>query len=124
MNNHLKRLIVAANFIFFAINAFAQVKLPDNVLISLNAGHPRLLVKSMADFNELKSRITKDDFLQQCLSHLLAEADSIINEPVCTYEIPDGLRLLVVSRKVLNRSYVLSMAYRLTANKNLHRPVV
>ncbi len=39
-------------------------------------------------------------------------ADKILNEPVSKYEIPDGLRLLYVSRKVLNRVYILSFVYQ------------
>ena len=107
--------------IFFLILSFyianAQVKLPDSILATLNNQHPRLLVTSLADFEAIKKKIPADEYLVQCQTNVLHEADSILTAPVCWYHIPDGLRLLVMSRNVLNRSYVLSMAYRLTNNK-------
>ncbi|MBC7722483.1 MAG: heparinase II/III family protein [Pedobacter sp.] len=98
-------------------NANAQVKLPDSILATLNNQHPRLLVTSLADFAAIKKKIPTDEYLVQCQTNVLHEADSILTAPVCWYHIPDGLRLLVMSRNVLNRSYVLSMAYRLSNNK-------
>lgn len=112
MKNKLDCFI--AGLLLMVVQLSAQVKLPDNILSTLKPTHPRLLVGSLQDFEQINLRAASDTFILSCKNNVLHQADSILTVPVCTYDIPDGLRLLVMSRIVLNRSYVLSMAYRLT----------
>jgi hypothetical protein len=112
--NHLLMLFILG---FFTSVLSAQIRVPENPLSTLNPQHPRLLVKSLKDFEDIKLLTKTNPFLGECQKNVIKEADQIIGEPVCTYLIPDGMRLLVMSRNVLNRSFVLSMAYRLTGER-------
>ncbi len=97
----------------------AQVTLPDDILSTLNQNHPRLLVKSMKDFDDLKKRIATDAFLKKCSQVILHKADSILTCDTVKYILANQLggQLLEVSRNVYKRAYILAMAYRLTGNK-------
>ncbi|MEF3306437.1 CBM96 family carbohydrate-binding protein [Paenibacillus sp. GYB003] len=86
-----------------------------NVTDLIAAQHPRLLATA-SDFAALQGRIATDPRLSRWFALLTTKADKILTEPPSVYEIPDGLRLLAVSRKVLERTYALAMQYRLTAD--------
>jgi hypothetical protein len=83
-----------------------------NILARLNRAHPRLLA-TPADFAQLKQRIASDTQLQAWHAYLRTQAQEIIAAPSSRYEIPDGLRLLATSRRVVNRVYTLGLLYRL-----------
>ena len=73
--------------------------------------HPRLLLTG-ADFERIRS--TVDPIYDAAKDNMLYYADKFMGEPVLEYRIPDGIRLLDVSRGVLARTLNLGMAYRLT----------
>lgn len=75
-------------------------------------GHPRLLA-SAADFAALKQRVRSDAQLAEWHAALQEKARRILSEPPSKYEIPDGLRLLHTSRRVLDRMYTLAMVHQL-----------
>ncbi len=88
----------------------------DAILAKLRPGHPRLLATA-DDFAQLKQRLRDDTTLQQWHAKLVARADRILREPPSKYEIPDGLRLLATSRRVLDRVYTLALLYRLDGDR-------
>ncbi len=77
--------------------------------------HPRLLLTA-ADFEALKQKREIGDY-KTMIDNILVKADGVIDEPLCEYLIPDGVRLLGMSHRVENRVKHLSMAYRLTGEK-------
>lgn len=81
-------------------------------LSTLKHKHPRLLIED-ADWDSLRRRIRKNALLREWANAVGKLAQSILEQPVSQYEIPDGLRLLATSRRVLDRSYALALAYRL-----------
>jgi len=83
-----------------------------NILARLHQGHPRLLATT-DDFAQLKKRIASDSQLQSWHTNLQSQANEIMSAPPSRYEIPDGLRLLATSRRVVNRVYTLALLYRL-----------
>jgi hypothetical protein len=85
------------------------------LLAQLHKGHPRLLASSN-DFTQLTQRIAADPALQSWRTRLRQRAQEIIAAPPSRYEIPDGLRLLETSRRVVNRVYVLGLLHRLEGN--------
>jgi hypothetical protein len=89
---------------------------PTEIIASLHKEHPRLL-GSAADFARLKERVTADPMLQVWRSKLRDRAERILTEPPSGYEIPDGLRLLATSRRVLDRVYTLALLYRLEGDQ-------
>jgi hypothetical protein len=83
-----------------------------NILLHLNPAHPRLLA-TKADFTQLNTRIATNSLLQAWHKDLQAQAQDILSATPSRYEIPDGLRLLATSRRVLQRVYTLALLYRL-----------
>ena len=80
---------------------------PAKILASLRAEHPRLLATS-ADFARLKEKIKSDPQLKKWHGQLREQAEKILKDPPSKYEIPDGLRLLSTSRRVLHRVALLN----------------
>jgi hypothetical protein len=83
-----------------------------NILARLNQAHPRLLATT-EDFAQLKKRVASDSQLRSWHTSLRSQAQEIMSAPPSRYEIPDGLRLLATSRRVMNRVYTLALLYRL-----------
>src|ERR1019366_7343648 len=77
----------------------------------LNRAHPRLLATT-EDFAQLKTQVASDSQLQSWRTSLRSQAQEILSASPSRYEIPDGLRLLATSRRVVNRVYTLALLYR------------
>ena len=90
----------------------AEAPTSANVLAGLRKRHPRLLA-SAEDFAALKQRIGSDATLQAWQKKLGEEARKLLSAAPSRYEIPDGLRLLATSRRVLGRIYALGLMHRL-----------
>ena len=78
--------------------------------------HPRLLMRN-ADLLALKKQQQTDPLLQRYVCDVLTDADRQLAKPALKHEIPDGLRLLAVSRECLNRTLSLGFAYRWTGDR-------
>jgi len=89
---------------------------PADILTRLNKTHPRLLATTDG-FAQLKTRIAANSQLQSWDAKLRAKAQDLLSQPPSRYEIPDGLRLLATSRRVVNRVYTLALLYRLDGDK-------
>lgn len=72
--------------------------------------HPRLLIdgKTWAAF---RTRLKSDAELARRYALLKEEAVALLKEPPIDYAIPDGKRLLRVSREVMRRVYTLALTY-------------
>jgi hypothetical protein len=95
-----------------------QISVPpgSEIIGKLSTAHPRLLV-SPGGFEALKQRIAATPELESWRQKIRAEANDILKQPPSRYEIPDGLRLLATSRRVMNRIYVLALTCRLDDQK-------
>ncbi|CAG7653539.1 DNRLRE domain-containing protein [Paenibacillus allorhizosphaerae] len=96
---------------------FDDVRLSKTIAITdlITPSHPRLLATA-SDFEALKGRIASDARLKNWYDILLAKANKMLTEPPSKYELPDGVRLLSVSRKVIERIHNLALIYRLTGD--------
>ncbi len=116
----LLSLSLAVGWVFSAHAATekttAKVPSGEQMLATLNQAHPRLLVSSNG-FVQLKQRLSSDPLLERWHAALRQRAQSIHEQPPSKYEIPDGLRLLATSRRVLDRVYTLALLYRLDGNR-------
>lgn len=83
-----------------------------DILGRLRSGHPRLLA-SQSDFERLRTGLKNDPTFRDWHAKLAGRADRLLAETPSKYEIPDGLRLLSVSRRVLDRLYTLALIYRI-----------
>ena len=92
-------------------------KLPKRaeVLQMLRREHPRLLATS-TDFKQLARLCETNEQPRGWLAKLHADADKLLGAPPVKYEIPDGKRLLSVSRQAKDRLLLLGLIYQLTGN--------
>lgn len=87
----------------------------NDVLKTLVVKHPRLLMKAN-DLAALKKQHEKDPVLQRIVGQVLADADKQIGKAALEHKLPDGKRLLSISRECLNRTLALGFAYRWTGD--------
>ena len=80
-----------------------------------NKNHPRIIMTE-ADFVRLRENREVGAY-KPLLDKMIADADKLLSAPVSEYVIPDGVRLLVTSRRVQERLMTLSFAYRITDEK-------
>ncbi|MCC6355737.1 MAG: heparinase II/III family protein [Verrucomicrobiae bacterium] len=94
------------------------VKTPpaSSVLSTLRRSHPRLLLTE-TDFARIKKDVAAHPRLKEWHADLLRSASKMLGEAPSKYEIPDGLRLLATSRRVLDRVATLGLAFRLTGDR-------
>jgi hypothetical protein len=87
-----------------------------DILSRVKKSHPRLLM-SNDDFTRLRQNATTDETLKRWFEKVKSTADKTLREAPSKYEIPDGLRLLNTSRRVVDRVYTLGLMYRLTGDR-------
>lgn len=83
---------------------------------SMKNVHPRIMTTEKR-FDEISEEIKSDANMSKWYKKLIADSEAVLKQNHTYYYIPDGLRLLEMSRQLLRRSYTLSMAYRLTADE-------
>ncbi len=95
-----------------------MVKIPPQgaILRTLKNEHPRLLL-NQAGFDEIGLHIKQHAIARKWFRAIKRQADAILDEPVTFYDVPDGQRLLMTSRQVVNRLDYLGLVYRLTGDK-------
>jgi len=69
------------------------------------------------DFTRLKQQVAGETQLLQWQQKLTEQAKKTLDASPSAYEIPDGLRLLATSRRVLDRVYTLALLFRLNGDK-------
>ncbi len=104
--------------LFFAGLSSAEISIPpaDEILRQLDKEHPRLLA-TKHDFDNLHQSVKTNAVLRGWYQKVYRQAEKTVGEPACRYEIPDGLRLLATSRKVVLRIYNLGMAWQISGEK-------
>ncbi|HEY3282587.1 MAG TPA: heparinase II/III family protein [Armatimonadota bacterium] len=95
-----------------------EVTLPPRarLLALLKPVHPRLLATA-DDFAGLKKRCETEALEREWLDRIRRAAQPMLTEEPARYEIPDGLRLLATSRRVVSRVQYLGLLYRLEGNR-------
>ncbi|MHB8900570.1 MAG: heparinase II/III domain-containing protein, partial [Thermoguttaceae bacterium] len=96
----------------------SRPKIPpaDQVLKTLKPDHPRILADAER-FAELGRQVKTDALLGEWYADVRRDAERMLDQEPSKYEIPDGLRLLATSRRVLDRMLTLGMAYRLSGEQ-------
>jgi hypothetical protein len=82
------------------------------ILADFRPGHPRLIAPADR-FDELREAIKSDATLTRWFESLRSDGEGILRAGPSQYEIPDGLRLLATSRRVLDRVTTLALLYRI-----------
>lgn len=86
------------------------------ILADLRPGHPRLLA-SAERFDELQRGIKTDATLTRGFESVRTDGERILRAKPSQYEIPDGLRLLATSRRVLDRITTLALLHRIDGDR-------
>jgi hypothetical protein len=94
----------------FALNAAAP---EDSILGNLRKEHPRLMATD-DDFRRITREKETDEYVKTAFRQIYEEGVKILSLPPSKYEIPDGLRLLSTSRRVVDRISTLGFLYRIT----------
>jgi len=98
------------------IGAEPVIPVPEAVFEGLRTEHPRLLATA-ADFQQLKDLCAKNDAARQWFARLKSDSEQLLSTPPLEYKIPDGKRLLAVSRAAKDRVLLLGLVYRLTGDQ-------
>jgi len=88
---------------------------PATFLSTLDAAHPRLMMKD-AELSTLKKQYETDETLKRYVADVLARADKDMEKPMLAHKLI-GPRLLSVSRVCLDRMYSLGFAWRWTGDE-------
>jgi len=111
-------LILSLSTCFAGQSFSVQVPPADRISALLRKEHPRRhhprLIATDTDLSRIKRYIQSNKTASALWKRMLQSAERILKEPPAEYRIPDGLRLLGTSRRVLRRVYTLALAYRLT----------
>ena len=86
------------------------------ILETLKKEHPRLLLTPKA-VQDIKALVKRDKMAARIFASIQRSADQTLKEEPSTYELPDGRRLLRISRRVLTRVQELAFVYHMTGNK-------
>ena len=113
----IKRAVVLCVFLYSVQYAvYAGAPEDSTILATLNKTHPRLIATA-SDFDRVARYKETDPYVKEAFEKLYAIGNKIISEPVSKFVIPDGLRLLATSRKVLGWVSTWSFLYRVTKEK-------
>jgi len=93
-----------------------EPEIPPTPTATLKRDHPRLII-TRDELERVKRAIEENEMARRYFERIKRQADKILSEPPVRYEIPDGLRLLGVSRRCLNRIYHLATMFRLSGDR-------
>jgi hypothetical protein len=84
----------------------------EQMLATLKVGHPRIMIDAHT-VTHVQHVLNTESKAPRWYGFLKADTDAILNQPVSHYEIPDGKRLLWVSRAVKERVRALMFVHML-----------
>ncbi len=90
---------------------------PENILETLVDTHPRVLINDKI-LEKVKARIDAKPDVARWYASLRSDADELLDAAPSHYEIPDGRRLLSVSRRVKERIRLLGLVYHVDGNRS------
>ncbi len=101
-----------------AITALAAgyVAADETILKGLRKDHPRLILTDKK-VKELKRAIEKSPEAGKAYAELREEAEELFEKGTVKYSIPDGLRLLAMSRRCVDRMYLLGLLWQLSGEE-------
>jgi len=94
------------------VDKYLQEPPREAFLRDLRQGHPRLILLD-EDLPRIRKLIADDPRCALWYAKIKADADNLAKQPPRKHELPDGRRLLSISRSVLDRMYTWGLVYRL-----------
>ena len=86
------------------------------ILKTLKPGHPRLMIDDTT-IPRIRTLIATDSVAAKCYRRVKRNADRTLERPPSEYRIPDGRRLLSVSRRVKERVRDLAFVYLMEGDR-------
>ena len=117
-----ERMLAAVAFISLfclalqTLGAEPDIPPAEELVDSIRSGHPRLFFRD-GDFAELRERVEENDRLSRWAEEIRQDADQMAQADPVYYHIPDGKRLLSVSRRLLDRVRTLALLYQLAGDR-------
>ncbi len=104
--------VAALTLLSCVVCAAAQPRSPsaDEILSKLKPGHPRLMLEAGA-IDRLRKLIETDETARRWYGSIRRRADGMLDAPVSEHVLPDGIRLLSTSRRVVDRAYTLGLVW-------------
>ena len=78
--------------------------------------HPRLIMHE-EDFTELRNRVETDPYSKILYTRIYEYAEDQLTAPLCIYELPDGERLLEISREASKRIVWCTIVYKVSGDR-------
>ena len=78
--------------------------------------HPRVLMHE-EDFTDLRHKVETDSYSKILYARIYEYALAQLDEPLCIYELPDGQRLLEISRAASKRIIWCSLVYKISGDR-------
>ena len=98
------------------VKKYVQEPARQDFLAKLRPGHPRLILLD-DDLPRIKEFVTTDPRGKVWYENAKRRAESLYRRPVRKHELPDGRRLLSISRDVCNRLYHWGFFYRMEGDR-------
>jgi len=98
------------------VNKYVAEPAKEDFLKRLRPEHPRLVLLD-EDLPRIKAFVRDDPRGKAWYTNARREAESLYLKPVRKHELPDGRRLLSISRDVVNRMYHWGFFYRLEGDR-------
>lgn len=118
----MKRLVLLFLFVLGnsvqGMGAEMEESMTVDIFRALRPEHPRLLADT-ARFERIREIVASDPLAREWFAGVVAQAEKIMDEPVVAYEIPDGKRLLAVSRRLVDRIYTLGLVWQVSRDPNV-----
>ena len=91
--------------------SMVQTPNAQEVFATLRKEHPRVLA-TKESFDALRERVRTDARSKLWYGKLRTQAEKLLDQPPVKYELPDGMRLLSVSREVVHRTELLGLVWQ------------
>jgi len=98
------------------VTKYVEEPAKQDFLAKLRPGHPRLILLD-GDLPRIKEFVTTDPRGKAWYERAKRRAESLYRRPVRKHELPDGRRLLSVSRDVRDRLYHWGFVYRMEGDR-------
>ena len=85
--------------------------------------HPRIMANA-DDFARIRKLVQTDPYMQMWYGRIYNHCLTLLDEPLCVYELPDGKRLLNVCNEATWRITWLAMAYQISGEDRFAKRAV
>lgn len=111
-------VLIAPSAGFAETDDFPMVRVTEQtqILETLKAEHPRLIL-DRGKVEQLRELVETDPLAKKWYAGIRKRANEVLDAKVASYDIPDGRRLLGMSRTVVDRMYLLGLCWQIDRDR-------